>query len=81
MANTAPLGIAPDTDAQARLFILSRADRNFVAERRGDANRLGYALQLALPALSPSWGRPDGRPGAIYAWGMQDWCDTMQVQF
>lgn len=42
------LGIPPDDDSLARLFTLSRADRNLVAERRGDANRLGCAVQLAL---------------------------------
>ncbi len=42
------LGIPPDTDSLARLFTLSRADRSLVAERRGDANRLGFAVQLAL---------------------------------
>jgi TnpA family transposase len=42
------LGIPPDADSLARLFTLSRLDRNLVAERRGDANRLGCAVQLAL---------------------------------
>jgi len=42
------LGIPPDADSLARLFTLSRADRSLVAERRGDANQLGCALQLAL---------------------------------
>ncbi len=42
------LGIPPDADSLARLFTLSRSDRNLVAERRGDANRLGCAVQLAL---------------------------------
>jgi len=42
------LGIPPDADSLARLFTLSRADRSLVAERRGDPNCLGYAVQLAL---------------------------------
>jgi uncharacterized protein DUF4158 len=42
------LGIPPGADPLARLFTLSRADRNLVVERRGDANCLGYAVQLAL---------------------------------
>jgi len=42
------LGIPPDADSLARLFTLSRSDRDLVAERRGDANRLGCAVQLAL---------------------------------
>ncbi len=45
---TALLGIPADPDALARLFTPSRADRALVAERRGDANRLGCAVQLAL---------------------------------
>ena len=45
---TALLGIPSDPDALARLFTPSRADRALVAERRGDANRLGCAVQLAL---------------------------------
>ena len=42
------LGIPTHADPLARLFTLSRVDRNLVAERRGDANRLGCAVQLAL---------------------------------
>ncbi|WP_158322802.1 DUF4158 domain-containing protein, partial [Acidisphaera rubrifaciens] len=45
---TALLGIPADPDAFARLFTPSRIDRTLVAERRGDANRLGCAVQLAL---------------------------------
>ena len=37
-----------DADSLARLFTLTRADRDLVAGRRGDANRLGFAVQLAL---------------------------------
>ena len=32
----------------ARCFTLSRADQELVAARRRDANRLGFAVQLAL---------------------------------
>jgi len=42
------LGIPPDAHTLARLFILARSYRNLVAERLSDANRLGYAVQLAL---------------------------------
>jgi hypothetical protein len=42
------LGIPSDADSLARLFTLSRSDRNLVAERRSDTNRLGCAVQLAL---------------------------------
>ncbi len=41
-------GLPADPDGLARHFILSRADRDLVAARRGDATRLGYAVQLAL---------------------------------
>src|ERR1700722_13676308 len=42
------LGIPLDPDGLARRFTLSRADQNLVAERRRDANRIGFAVQLAL---------------------------------
>lgn len=42
------LGIPPDIDFLARLFPLSRVDRNLVVERRDNANHLGCAFQLAL---------------------------------
>ncbi len=42
------LGVPFDADSMARCFTLSRADQNLVAERRGDANRIGFAVQLAL---------------------------------
>ena len=42
------LGLPLDADGMARAFTLSRSDRELVAERRGDANQLGVAVQLAL---------------------------------
>jgi hypothetical protein len=42
------LGIPLDPDGLARRFTLSRADQDLVAERRRDANRVGFAVQLAL---------------------------------
>ena len=42
------LGIPSDADSLARLFTLSRSDRSLVAERRGDSDQLGCAVQLAL---------------------------------
>ncbi|MCW3476285.1 Tn3 family transposase [Limobrevibacterium gyesilva] len=42
------LGIPLDADNLARCFTLSRADRELVAKRRRDANRIGFAVQLAL---------------------------------
>jgi TnpA family transposase len=42
------LGIPLDADSMARCFTLSRADQELVAGRRRDANRIGFAVQLAL---------------------------------
>lgn len=42
------LGIPLDADSMARCFTLSRPDRHLVAARRRDANRIGFAVQLAL---------------------------------
>jgi hypothetical protein len=42
------LGIPLDADSMARCFTLSRADQELVAKRRRDANRIGFAVQLAL---------------------------------
>lgn len=41
-------GIPLDADGMARCFTLSRADQALVAGRRRDANRIGFAVQLAL---------------------------------
>src|SRR5918997_6651393 len=41
-------GIPADPDGLTRRFTLSRADRDLVTARRGDASRLGHAVQLAL---------------------------------
>ena len=41
-------GIPLDKDGMARCFTLSRADQNLVVRRRRDANRIGFAVQLAL---------------------------------
>lgn len=63
------LGIPPDADALARLFTLSRSDRNLVVERRGDANRLGCAVQLALlrhPGTALAY--LDQPPDALVTW-------------
>lgn len=42
------LGIPLDDDGMARCFTLSRVDQELVAARRRDANRIGFAVQLAL---------------------------------
>ena len=42
------LGTPAEPDALAQRFTLSQADQELVAGRRDDANRLGYATQLAL---------------------------------
>ena len=51
------LGIPPDADSLARLFTHFLADWSLVAERRGDANRFGCAVQLAVlrhPGAAPA---------------------------
>jgi hypothetical protein len=45
------LGIPLDDDGMARCFTLSRADQELVAARRRDANRIGFAVQLALEPI------------------------------
>ena len=63
------LGIPPDADSLARLFTLSRSDRDLVAERRGDANCLGCAVQLALlrhPGTALAYF--DQPPDALVTW-------------
>ena len=41
-------GVPGDTDALARHYTFTRSDQDLVAVRRGAANRLGFAVQLAL---------------------------------
>src|SRR5215469_17036568 len=41
-------GVPGDPDALARHYTFTRSDQDLVASRRGDTNRLGFAVQLAL---------------------------------
>jgi TnpA family transposase len=41
-------GIPRDADALTRHYSFTRSDRELLAARRGNANRLGFAVQLAL---------------------------------
>jgi TnpA family transposase len=41
-------GIPHDPDALTRHYSFTRSDRDLLTGRRGDANRLGFAVQLAL---------------------------------
>jgi len=41
-------GIPYDSDALTRLYSFTRSDQALLEVRRGDANRLGFAVQLAL---------------------------------
>jgi uncharacterized protein DUF4158 len=40
-------GIPDDPDILAQHYTFTRSDQDLVAGRRGDANRLGFAVQLA----------------------------------
>src|SRR5215831_13420884 len=42
------LGVPRDPDALARHYTFTRSDQELVSCRRGAANRLGFAVQLAL---------------------------------
>lgn len=41
-------GLPTDRDALARHYTFTRTELDLIAVRRGDANRLGFAVQLAL---------------------------------
>lgn len=63
------LGIPTEPDAMVRRFTLSQADQEFVAGRHGDANRLGYATQLALLRHPGTvLANLDQPPEALVAW-------------
>jgi hypothetical protein len=52
------LGVPRDPDTLARHYTLTRSDHDLVTSRRGAANRLGFAVQLALPAIpAQPWHR------------------------
>jgi TnpA family transposase len=42
------LGVPSDPDSLARYYTFTRSDQELVSSRRGAANRLGFAVQLAL---------------------------------
>ena len=42
------LGVPRDPDGLARHYTLTRSDQELISHRRGAANRLGFAVQLAL---------------------------------
>jgi hypothetical protein len=41
-------GVPQEADALTRHYSFTRSDQALLAERRGDANRLGFAVQLSL---------------------------------
>jgi hypothetical protein len=46
-----PAGVAGHQDELIRHYTFSETDLSVIRQRRGDANRLGFAVQLVLPAL------------------------------
>ncbi len=42
------LGVPPDPDIMARHYTFTRSDHELITSRRGAANQLGFAVQLAL---------------------------------
>ena len=48
--------VPPDQATLERFFFLDNEDRDLVTKRRGDHNRLGYALQLV------TWPSAAARP-------------------
>ena len=63
------LGIPTDPDGLARLFTFTQSDQDLVAERRSDASRLGFAVQLALLRHPGTvLAHLDQVPGPLVAW-------------
>jgi len=61
--------VPTDGDALARHYTLTRADQDLVATRRSDANRRGFALQLALLRHHGfTLVQTDGSVDALVAW-------------
>jgi Domain of unknown function (DUF4158) len=56
-------GVPMDRDALARHYTLTRTDLDLVATRRGDPNRLGFAVQLMLlrHTLACRWRKSENR--------------------
>jgi len=62
-------GVPGDPDALARHYIFTRSDQDLVLGRRGAANRLGFAVQLALlrhPSISLA--QIEEPPDALVEW-------------
>src|SRR5262249_23645983 len=62
-------GVPGDPDALARHYIFTRSDQDLVLGRRGAANRLGLAVQLALlrhPGISLA--QMEEPPDALVEW-------------
>jgi TnpA family transposase len=62
-------GVPQEADALTRHYSFARSDQALLAERRGDANRLGFAVQLALlrhPGIALA--HMEQPVGALVAW-------------
>jgi hypothetical protein len=62
-------GVPQDADALTRHYSFTRFDQELLAARRGDANRLGFAVQLALlrhPGMA--LGHMEEPVDALVAW-------------
>jgi hypothetical protein len=67
-------GIPNDPDVLARHYTLTRSDQDLVAGRRNIANRLGFAVQLALLRhLGTGLAQMEEPVDALVEWWRRGW--------